>query len=93
MCVRGEYVLIDQDLAELYEVETRILVRNVKRNRDRFPHDFMFQLTKTEKELENRLTEHDSHFRTVFDAIRQLMEPPARKPRKRIGFRRNGRDG
>jgi hypothetical protein len=36
MSLRGEYVLIDQDLAELYEVETRILVRNVKRNPDRF---------------------------------------------------------
>ena len=50
MSLRGEYVLIDQDLAELYEVETRILVRNVKRNPDRFPPDFMFQLTNTEYE-------------------------------------------
>ena len=43
--------MLDTDLAELYDVETRILVRNVKRNIDRFPKDFMFQLTKKEDEI------------------------------------------
>jgi len=43
--LRGERVLLDADLAELYGVETKTLNRAVKRRRDRFPHDFMFQLT------------------------------------------------
>ena len=43
--LRGERVLLDTDLAELYGVETKTLNRAVKRHRDRFPHDFMFQLT------------------------------------------------
>ena len=42
--VRGHKVLIDSDLAALYGVETRILVQAVKRNIQRFPPDFMFQL-------------------------------------------------
>ncbi len=46
--IRGQKVMIDQDLAELYEVETRRLNEQVKRNKDRFPDDFMFQLTKEE---------------------------------------------
>ena len=45
---RGQKVMIDRDLAELYEVETRILNQAVKRNADRFPNDFMFQLTAKE---------------------------------------------
>ena len=45
--IRGHKVMLDQDLAELYGVETRILVRNVKRNINRFPSRFMFQLTQT----------------------------------------------
>ena len=40
--------MLDKDLAELYEVETKMLNRAVKRNRDRFPGDFMFQLTAEE---------------------------------------------
>jgi len=40
--------MLDFDLAELYEVETRVLKQAVRRNLDRFPEDFMFQLTKTE---------------------------------------------
>ena len=44
--IRGEKVILDQDLSTLYEVETRVLVQAVKRNVDRFPEDFMFQLTK-----------------------------------------------
>ncbi|GMQ83063.1 MAG: hypothetical protein BMS9Abin05_2541 [Rhodothermia bacterium] len=49
--IRGIKVMLDQDLAELYGVETRILIRNVRRNNDRFPQDFMFQLTKEEDEV------------------------------------------
>jgi len=43
--LRGEKVLLDRDLAELYEVETGYLKRQVNRNIDRFPQDFMFELT------------------------------------------------
>lgn len=45
---RGQKILLDADLAELYEVETRALVQAVKRNLTRFPEDFMFQLTNQE---------------------------------------------
>lgn len=44
--LRGEKVLLDRDLAELYNVETKQLKRAVRRNIKRFPLDFMFQLTK-----------------------------------------------
>jgi ORF6N domain len=49
--VRGERVLLDFDLAILYEAQTRVLNQAVKRNSKRFPADFMFQLTKFEYEL------------------------------------------
>jgi hypothetical protein len=49
--IRGQNVMFDRDLAELYQVETRTLNQAVKRNIDRFPKDFMFQLNK--KEFEN----------------------------------------
>ncbi len=48
--VRGLNVMLDSDLAELYGVETKILNRAVKRNSNRFPDDFMFQLTEAEVE-------------------------------------------
>ena len=44
--IRGQQVMLDSDLARLYGVETRVLNQAVKRNIDRFPEDFMFQLTK-----------------------------------------------
>ena len=46
--IRGKQVMIDRDLSELYQVENRALNQAVKRNSDRFPDDFMFQLTKEE---------------------------------------------
>ncbi len=49
--LRGEKVLLDRDLAELYDVETKQLKRAVRRNISRFPEDFMFQLTKEEYQL------------------------------------------
>lgn len=48
--VRGQNVMVDSDLAELYEIETRVLNQQVKRNEGRFPEDFMFQLTLSEWE-------------------------------------------
>jgi len=46
--MRGQKVMLDSDLAELYGVETKVLNQAVKRNIDRFPEDFMIQLTGTE---------------------------------------------
>jgi hypothetical protein len=153
LVLRGERIMLDADLAELYEVETRALVQAVKRNGERFPPDFMFQLTAAEAtilrsqsgissaghggrryapyaftehgvamlssvlrseravqvnieivrafvrlrtmlagnvELARKLAalerKYDAQFKVVFDAIRELMEPPA-KPRRPIGFR------
>ena len=152
--------MLDAELAKLYCVELRALNQAVKRNAERFPADFMFQLTPEEvaalrsqivilesglaqtrgrgkyakylpyafteqgvamlssvlrsrravrvnveimrafvrlramighhRELARRLdaleAKYDSQFRVVFDAIRELMTPPAPTPRKRIGF-------
>ncbi len=49
--LRGQKVMLDRDLAEMYGVETRSLNQEVKRNIDRFPSDFMFQLTNEEMEI------------------------------------------
>ena len=48
--IRGYRVMLDSDLAALYQVETKALKQAVKRNLDRFPDDFMFELTKEETE-------------------------------------------
>jgi hypothetical protein len=49
--LRGYKVMLDKELAELYGVETRILMQAVRRNLSRFPHDFMFQLKQNELNL------------------------------------------
>ena len=46
--IRGLKVMLDFDIAELYEVETKVLNQSVKRNIDRFPPDFMLQITRDE---------------------------------------------
>lgn len=154
LLIRGQKVILDRDLAKLYDVETRVLVQAVKRNIRRFPEDFMFQLSKEEfedwrsqivisnpsakmglrrapyafteqgvamlssvlnsqravdvnieimrafvrlremlashKQLARRLNElekkYDAQFKVVFDAIRQLMAPPTRGSKRKIGF-------
>ena len=54
--IRGRGVMLDFDLAEIYEVETRTLKQTVRRNIERFPDDFMFELTQDEyNNLKNRL--------------------------------------
>lgn len=146
--IRGQHVVLDEDLARLYGVETRVLVQAVKRNSDRFPDDFMFQLSPDEfrslraqadspgrggrrhpphaftehgalmvagvlnspqaveasvfvvrafvrmrrllatrrelaqklGELEQRIVRHDASIAALFDAVRKLMQLPA-KPR------------
>ena len=49
--IRGKRVILDYELAKLYEVETTALKQAVRRNIDRFPEDFLFHLTKEEWEL------------------------------------------
>jgi hypothetical protein len=49
--LRGKKVMLDRDLAVLYELETKQLKRAVRRNIDRFPEDFMFALSKDELEI------------------------------------------
>lgn len=48
--IRGQKVMLDRDLADMYGVETRVLNQAMKRNIERFPEDFMFQLTNEETE-------------------------------------------
>lgn len=71
--IRGERIMLDFDLAALYEVETRVLNQAVKRNEKRFPDDFMFQLTKHEIEIlrfeiENNNQSMSSQIVTTYDS-------------------------
>jgi len=70
--IRGQKVLLDKDLAALYGVPTRRLNEQVRRNRNRFPDDFMFQLTK--EELEN----WKSQIATSNSAVRMGLRPKSR---------------
>lgn len=152
--IRGHKVMLDKDLAMLYGIRTHNLNKAVTRNLDRFPGDFMLQLTKDEfenlifhfgisswggtrkmpyafteqgvamlssvlrskravrvnitimrafvklrqilsthkelaqklNELERKVEKHDTEITMIFDAIRQLMEPPPDPPKRTIGF-------
>ena len=70
--VRGQKVMLDRDLAELYGVETKVLNQSVKRNADRFPPDFMFALDSNEaNSLRSQFVtlkrgEHSKYLTTVF---------------------------
>ena len=55
LMIRGQKVMLDADLANLYGVTTKRLNEQVKRNRNRFPSDFMFQLTVKERSEERRV--------------------------------------
>jgi predicted XRE-type DNA-binding protein len=70
LTLRGQQVMLDRDLAELYGVTTKRVNEQVKRNLDRFPDDFIFQLTK--KELEN----WKSQFATSNKEIMGLRKMP-----------------
>ena len=86
--VRGQKVILDRDLASLYGVPTKSLNRAVKRNLDRFPSDFMIQLTAEETvslRCQSGTLKRGQDIRNLFDAMRQLMAPPA-SPRRQIGF-------
>ena len=75
--IRGKQVMLDRDLAELYQVELRILNQAVKRNLDIFPSDFMFQLTEDEWDslrsqiviLKNKRGQHRKYLPFVFTEI------------------------
>jgi hypothetical protein len=69
--IRGLRVMLDFDLSLLYEVETRVLNQSVKRNSDRFPSDFMFQLSKQEFDnLKSQIVISSSE--TTWGGIRKL---------------------
>lgn len=59
--VRGMQVMLDSDLAEMYEVETKVLNQAVKRNLERFPNDFRFQLEEFEYQVLRIKKENLSH--------------------------------
>ena len=61
--VRGERVMLDFDLAALYQVETRVLKQAVRRNLDRFPEDFLFRLTPEESNL------------LIYNGVKQIVIP------------------
>ena len=75
--IRGQQVMLDRDLAELYQVETKVLNQAVKRNLDIFPKDFMFQLTAEEWEflrsqfvtLKSKRGQHRKYLPYVFTEI------------------------
>lgn len=62
LIIRGQKVMIDRDLAELYQVQTKVLNQAVKRNIKRFPAEFMFQLDDTEK---NQLVTNCDRFKIL----------------------------
>jgi len=87
--IRGERVILDADLARLYGVETRALVQAVKRNLQRFPKDFMFQLSLDEfKFLRSQIVISKSRGgRRYMPPMSSLSMVPAPPDRKQIGFR------
>jgi hypothetical protein len=81
--------MLSTDLADLYAVEPRVLIQAVKRNRERFPADFMFQLREQEFErLKSQIVisscelekKYDGQFRVVLEAIRELMQRQLQNP-------------
>ena len=75
--IRGQRVMLDFDLAAMYGVETRALNQSVKRNIERFPEDFMFQLTKGEFEIltnqEMKSQEMDSDMSVFFCGFKLVI--------------------
>lgn len=64
--IRGTKVMLDRDLASLYRVETKYLKQSVKRNINRFPDDFMFELSKEEfEELKSQISKANSDKRNL----------------------------
>jgi hypothetical protein len=79
--IRGQQVLLDTDLADLYGAQTRILNRAVMRNRDRFPLDFMFELSRHEimrisqiGTSSQRIHMHETDIRLILEDVKQLKK-------------------
>jgi len=90
--VRDRQVMLDEDLADLYGVETKRLIEQVKRNRDRFPEDFMFQLNKKEAAaLRSQIATSNSvrlkRCRQPVQDLRQSRQPDRIFLRNRFGLR------
>src|SRR5665648_97149 len=93
--IRGQEVMLDFDLAELYETETKYLQRSARANIKRFPFVFMRQYALTNKDLTEKLHElenkYDKQFKDVYEAIGFLLQKDnqetEQKQRKRIGFK------
>lgn len=70
--IRGKQVMLDSDVAMLYHYETKNINKAVKRNIERFPEDFCFQLTKDEmNKMEQKFIEQDKKFDIIFDQLQQ----------------------
>ncbi|MET4081367.1 hypothetical protein ABIB40_001313 [Pedobacter sp. UYP30] len=80
--IRGERVILDFDLARLYEVETRVLNQAVKRNIKRFPDDFMFQLT--QQELESLKLQMGTQFKDMSSQI--VMTYSTKRPNSALPY-------
>ena len=66
--IRGEKVMLDTDLAKLYDVETRVLKQAVRRNLDRFPEDFMFELS--DEEIDRMVSQNMIPSKQIFGGAR-----------------------
>jgi len=80
--IRGQKVMLDSDLAELYNTETRILKQQVKRNINRFPGHYMFELTKAENELNIIFDEPKNQIPAFMFRIFKASASPERTIRK-----------
>jgi len=90
LVLRGHEAMLDADLAALYEVETRVLVQAVKRNAERFPEDFMFQLAIKEVErLRSQIATIDRLWGTSGAPSRFACRSPLERPAVKT---RNERD-
>jgi hypothetical protein len=78
---------LDDDLADLYEVETKALNRAVKRNRDRFPEDFMFQLTAEEfadLRFQSGTSAEEKAFHWVLGVGGEMKQPVVQPSKKQV---------
>ena len=95
LVIRAQKVLLDSDLAALYQVETGALNRAVRRNSDRFPDDFMFQLTP--KELESLRCQFgiSNEIMRTFVRLRQLLATHEELARRldQLEWRQSEQDG
>lgn len=94
--MRDQKVMLDSDLADLYEIETRILNQQLKRNEDRFPEDFMFQLREmvlTHKdlllemeEIRKKVLGRDEKVEMIYNYLMQFIKEKE-EPRSKIWYK------